>query len=73
MQPMSMTVAEACAFSGLSRTKIYELAAAKIINPRKAGKRTLILTAELSAALEALPAAEIRCPSIAKRSAADAA
>lgn len=74
MQPMAMTIPEAAAFSGLSRTKLYEMAAAKILNPRKAGKRTLILVAELAAALEALPPADIRCPSIAKRSAqADAA
>ncbi len=73
MRPLTVTIPEACAFSGLSRTKIYEMAAAKILTPRKAGKRTLILVAELTAALEALPAADIKCPSIAKRSAADAA
>lgn len=73
MQPMCMTIAEAVAFSGLSRTKIYEMAAAGILTPRKSGRRTLVLVTELSAALEALPPAAIRCPSISKRSAADAA
>lgn len=73
MHPLCMTIAEACEFSGLSRTKIYEMAAAKILTPRKSGRRTLILTAELAAALEALPPADIRCPSIAKRSGAEAA
>ncbi len=61
-----LTIAEAAYASGLSRTKIYELATNGRLTIKKCGKRSLIATEELRALLESLPAARIRCASLEK-------
>jgi excisionase family DNA binding protein len=72
MEPLMLTVVEAAAACGLSRTKIYELATEGRLTIRKCGKRSLIATDDLRALMESLPPAPIRCRSLTKP-AADAA
>ena len=57
MTKISATIPEAVALSGLSRTKIYNLIKTGQIQPKKAGKRTLIMVEDLRHSLENLPAA----------------
>lgn len=56
MQKISCTIPEAIQVSGLGRSFIYQLFADGKLTPRKAGKRTLILVAELENYLKNLPA-----------------
>lgn len=60
IDPEALTIADAVAFSGFSRNRIYALAADGLIAPRRAGRRTMILTAELRAVIANLPPAPIR-------------
>lgn len=55
MTPISVTIPQAVAMTGLGRSSIYRLFAEKKLTPRKAGKRTLILTEELEALIRSLP------------------
>ena len=55
--PFALSVNEAIKFSGIGRTKFYELLANKKIPARKCGRRTLILRSELEEALKSLPLA----------------
>lgn len=48
-------VDEAAACLGLSRAHVYRLIAQGRLQPRKSGKRTLILRSDLVAFLESLP------------------
>ena len=57
-QPYSLTVNEAVNYSGLKRTRIYELLAERKITARKAGRRTMIDAASLRSFLDGLPAYE---------------
>jgi excisionase family DNA binding protein len=57
---IAYTIAEAAKASGLSRSTIYELIAAKKIDARKSGARTLIPAESLRRFIEGLPAADIR-------------
>jgi excisionase family DNA binding protein len=50
---ISCTVNQACAATGLGRTKLYELIKDQRILTKKVGRRTLILVASLRAAIEA--------------------
>ena len=50
------TLPEAVQFSGLSRTSIYEALKRGDVTARKAGRRTLIMFADLEAYLASLPA-----------------
>ncbi len=72
MEPMMLTIPEAAAAAGLSRTKLYEYATEGRLTIKKAGKRSLIATSELRALLESLPAASIRCKSLTPAKAAPA-
>jgi excisionase family DNA binding protein len=72
MERLMVTIPEAAAACGLSRTKIYELATMGRLTIRKCGKRSLIATDDLRALMESLPPAPIRCRSLTKP-AADAA
>jgi excisionase family DNA binding protein len=57
MQPkLAVTLPEASALSGLSRSTFYKLFASGALKPRKVGKRTLILLPELEAFIRTLPA-----------------
>ena len=49
MEPLTITVNDACKALGLGRTKIYELIAKGTLDTLKIGKRTLIKTASLRA------------------------
>jgi hypothetical protein len=53
--PIAVTVPEAVRLSGLSRTALYE-AMKQGLPARKAGRRTLIMVADLDAYLASLPA-----------------
>lgn len=56
-EPMAMRVADATKASGIGRSKLYELMAAGVIEARKCGKSTLIMTRSLKAYLNGLPSA----------------
>lgn len=49
------TLPEAQQFTGMSRTRLYELLQQNKITARKAGRRTLISFADLEAYLASLP------------------
>ncbi len=55
MQKIAVTLREATALSGIGRSSIYKLFSAGKLTRRKAGKRTLILVAELEGYLKSLP------------------
>lgn len=55
MNPISLTIDEACKQTGIGRTKLYELLRSGEIKRRKLGQRTLILSDELKAYVTALP------------------
>ncbi|PYE98935.1 excisionase family DNA binding protein [Rhizobium sp. PP-F2F-G38] len=52
---IAMTVNEAVSYSGIGRTKLYDLVKEGKLTPKKLGTRTLILTEELDAYVRALP------------------
>jgi excisionase family DNA binding protein len=54
-QREGLSVAEACAIAGISRSKLYELIAAGDLVARKLGRRRIILRRDLSRFLDALP------------------
>ncbi len=54
--PIAVTIPDAVRLSGMSRTAIYAALKRQDITARKAGRRTLILFAELQAYLASLPA-----------------
>lgn len=60
MQKLTLTVQEARRLTGLSRTTLYKLFSSGKLTPRKVGKRTLILAAELDAFVNSLPAGRTR-------------
>ena len=51
----ALTIPEACTFSGIGKTKLYEAIASGKLRARKAGKRTLILKDDLRDYLSSLP------------------
>lgn len=53
LEPFALTFPEATCFSGLGRTKLYSLIAAKQIEAVKVGARRLILTESLKRLLTA--------------------
>jgi hypothetical protein len=57
---ISATIAESCEASGLGRTKIYELIAAKKILTTKVGNRTLVLVPSLLRAIDPASASDTR-------------
>ncbi|MEA3533221.1 helix-turn-helix domain-containing protein [Rhizobium sp. CC-YZS058] len=50
-----MTINDAVAYSGIGRTKLYELVKLGQLTPKKLGTRTLIITEELDAYIRSLP------------------
>jgi len=50
-----LTIHEACEFSGIGKTKLYEAINSGKLKARKAGKRTLILSDDLCDYLSSLP------------------
>lgn len=57
MTPISVTIPQAMSMTGLGRSSIYRLFQEKKLTPRKAGKRTLILTSEVEEYIRSLPVA----------------
>jgi excisionase family DNA binding protein len=57
---LAYPIREACAVSGIGRTKIYDLIAKGRLDARQCGGRTLIPAESLRAFLDNLPAAPIR-------------
>jgi hypothetical protein len=55
MQKIAVTLREATSLSGIGRSSLYKLFNEGKLTPRKAGKRTLILVAELEGYLKSLP------------------
>ena len=51
MKPVTMTIRQACEYSALSRSTIYNLINGHKLSSRKVGKRTLITTASIDALL----------------------
>ena len=54
MTPLSLSIEEARAATGLGRTKLYQLINSGELKARKIGKRTVILKGDLDAFLENL-------------------
>ena len=50
-----LTIHEACTYSGIGKTKLYEAINSGKLKARKAGKRTLILSDDLRDYLSSLP------------------
>ena len=50
-----LTIHEACTYSGIGKTKLYEAIASGKLKAHKAGKRTLILSDDLRDYLSSLP------------------
>jgi excisionase family DNA binding protein len=50
-----LTIHEACTYSGIGKTKLYEAIASGKLKAHKAGKRTLILSNDLRDYLSSLP------------------
>jgi Helix-turn-helix domain len=57
MTKIAVTIPEAVAISGIGRTSLYAVFKAGGIKPRKAGKRTLVLVADLESYIQSLPVA----------------
>ena len=55
IQKLGLTIHEACTFSGIGKTKLYEAINSRKLKARKAGKRTLILSDDLRDYLSSLP------------------
>lgn len=53
----ALTISEACAVTGLGKTKLYEVIAAGKLKVRKCGKRSLVLRDDLRDFLASLPGA----------------
>jgi excisionase family DNA binding protein len=59
MMPLSLSIEETSAVTGLGRTKLYQLINSGDLKARKLGKRTIVLKDDLDAflaSLEAYPA-----------------
>ena len=56
-EPAALRVPNAVRFSGIGRSKLYELMAAGEIEARKCGASTLVITRSLKAYLARLPSA----------------
>ena len=57
-QPVAYDIATAVAVSGIGHTRLYAYIKAKRLKARKAGRRTVILAADLQAFLDSLPEME---------------
>lgn len=58
LRPHSMTISETVKWSGIGRTKLYELLGDKKIQAVKLGTRTLVLTQSVEQFLASLPRLE---------------
>ena len=60
MQSLTLSLEGATEYSGLTRSKLYELMGDRVIEARKSGRRVLIVTDSLRQYLEGLPPVNIR-------------
>lgn len=60
VRPHAMTIADAVKWSGLGRTKIYELASEGRLEMVKVGTRSLVLTASLERLLSDAPKLQLK-------------
>ena len=58
--PLAVSITEAVRLIGLGRTSLYAAIAAGRLKTRKAGRRTLVETAELRQFIDSLPASSTR-------------
>jgi hypothetical protein len=61
-EPLTLTIPNASLRTGISRSELYRLMAARKITARKSGKRTLLIWSSLKAHVEGLPPATFRSP-----------
>jgi excisionase family DNA binding protein len=61
--PVSMSIATAVRWSGISRSEMYNLLARGRIRAVKAGRKTLVLTETLQTYIRSLPSAEFKAGS----------
>jgi excisionase family DNA binding protein len=54
IEPAALSIEQACAFTGLGKTKIYELIGARALKTRRLGRRRLVLRRDLQEFLETL-------------------
>jgi hypothetical protein len=59
IEKVALTIPQAVHASGIGRTKLYEYIKRRLLTTRKAGKRTLILRADLEQFLSNLPASNM--------------
>ena len=58
--PAAFDIRGACAYAAVNRTALYAAFTDGRLSPRKLGRRTLVMRADLDAMLAALPPASIR-------------
>ena len=57
IKPLSMTLPDAIAYTGIGRSSFYNMFKAGTLKPRKLGNRTLVMVDELDAAIRKLSSA----------------
>ena len=57
-KPISVTIPDAVAITGIGRTRLYGLIKKGKLTPRKHGSRTLLLVDELESYVRSLPAGQ---------------
>ena len=55
VEPEALSIAQACAVTGLGKTKIYELIDSRTLKTRRLGRRRLVLRRDLQEFLQTLP------------------
>ena len=55
VEPEALSIEQACAATGLGKTKIYELVGSRALKTRRLGRRRLVLRRDLQEFLETLP------------------
>ena len=55
IEPEALSIAQACAITGLGKTKLYELIDSRTLKARRLGRRRLVLRRDLQEFLETLP------------------
>lgn len=62
-KPISVTIKQAIAMTGIGRSSLYKLFKEGRLRPRKAGKRVLLLVEDLEHLVKSLPNAKTWGPS----------